>query len=186
MDEGRPRLSRGTGGKVKLEYVQKDEKRMALWEPFGKGVLETIFDGDGAVLNQSLFEKIDNSSSDIDRRLKELLQSIAAEEPIDSTYSEIKINKKCPTCGAATLERIVGLETEKPGVPVMPTYTCKSCNGRSYYLSDTYLERILSNNESLLSPEEIKEMRANREAFINELKEYIIRIFASKRIMRIK
>ncbi len=99
-------------------------------------------------------------------------------------FTEIKLNKQCPSCASYSLSRDIDFDKQK--VPIMPTYVCAQCQGKSYYLSDSYLNYLVSDNSELFSEKELKEMTSNKEAFLSELKEYIIRIFASKRIIRIK
>lgn len=171
---------------MKLEYVQDKEKRFALWEPFGNGVVETIFDAHGAILKQEMFPENQNPQIEIDNYMKRFMKQVHLNDLVDETYSEIKLDKKCPTCSNDSLTRIMDLDTKEPNVPILPTYLCTSCKGKSYYLSDAYLEFLVSNNTTMFSDAERKELEANREAFLHELKEYIIRIFASKRIIRIK
>jgi hypothetical protein len=179
------KVSRSGTGKVKLEYLEGKEKRFALWEPFEKGIVETVFDEHGAVLKQELFQGGKNPIIEVDNYMKRFMNQVHLDDTVDETYSEIKLDKKCPTCENDSLKRILDLAKE-PSVPIMPTYVCTTCNGKCYYLSDTYLESLVSNNTSMFSDTERKELEANKEAFLHELKEYIIRIFASKRIIRIK
>ncbi len=179
------RLSRSDDGRVKLEYSKDGKERIALWEPFGVGVFETIFDKDGAVLFQNLLYNQGNKQSMIEGLLKKHLDSVNIDKATRTEYTEVKLKKKCPGCGAMLLERVIDLKDD-PNVPVMPIYVCSGCKTRSYYLSDAYLEHLLKTNESLFSQEERSYMDSNKTGFVDELKEYIIRIFASKRIMRIK
>jgi hypothetical protein len=182
--KARAQLSRSKSGAVKLEYLHEGKNVIALWEPFSTGILETVFNNEGAVMRQTML-KCASGKKEID----EYVGSLAGALSVDAenvAYSEVRLKKDCPKCGSPSLERLVDLDAEKPNVPAMPTYTCTSCQTRSYYMSDEYLEHILSGNVALLSDEEKAEMERNRDAFKAELKEYIIRIFASKRIMRIK
>ncbi|MFI5412885.1 MAG: hypothetical protein ACHQX1_03255 [Candidatus Micrarchaeales archaeon] len=186
MDQKVATISRNSNGNVKLEYYENDRLRSALWEPFSTGILNTIFDEDGAVLRQEMLPKKNDTQKEMDAHISEFMKSANVKNATDSSYNEIKLQKKCPTCGSSSISRYIELNGEKPVVPILPTYLCAGCKGRCYYLSDTYLDYLVSNNNDLFSKEELKELESNKDAFLSELKEYIIRIFASKRIMRIK
>lgn len=82
--------------------------------------------------------------------------------------------------------RYVEAFRSKNTMPVMPLYYCTNCSKQSYYLTNTYLEYLIYNNKGLFTNKEQVELQNDEEAFIAELKEYIIRIFASKKIMQIK
>ncbi len=175
-------LSRNGAGKVKLEYAHDGQKRTVLWEPLGSGTVETIFDGEGAIALQRIFsDKIDKEAQ-VARFIK--AEKIAGVRQGD--YSEIRFNKKCPTCGADSLQRLAETISDSSKMPVMPIYVCGSCKGKSYYLTDSYLEHLISNNVDLFEENERKALDSDKGAFVKEIKEYIIRIFASKRIMCIK
>lgn len=180
-------LSRNPDGRVQLQYTHSSGRRTVVWEPIKEGVAETIFDDQGAVLRQSLVP----GTTDIDKRLALQMRELLKEANVDKVresaeYNEIKLKKNCPACGTDTLsqyrEKVGGMET----IPIVPTYLCGKCNGRSYYLTDQYLDQLVSTNKELFSEQELSELRSNKEAFMSELKEYIIRIFASKKIIRIK
>lgn len=177
-------VSRSKNGKVKLEYVQDGKKRTALWEPMCNGVVETIFDDSGAVLRQVLLPE--KAGEGADCHMQRLISELKVMKTAEKEFSEVKINKKCPTCDSDSLVRFTEGITDTTKAPVMPTYICKSCNGKSYYLTDDYLEYLVSNNKEMFEPKELAEMEKDRGAFIHELREYIIRIFASKKIARIK
>ncbi len=53
-------------------------------------------------------------------------------------------------------------------------------------LADEYLDALVKNNASLFGKDEIRERGKDGRAFVNTLQEYVIRIFASKRISRLK
>jgi len=104
----------------------------------------------------------------------------------EKPFEEIKISKSCPHCNTNSLVRYVDAYSSRQVIPIMPIYSCKNCSKQSYYLTDSYLEYLVYSKKELFSNDEQTELRNNESAFITELKEYIIRIFASKKIMQIK
>lgn len=66
-----------------------------------------------------------------------------------------------------------------------PIFRCTKCDKRFYSITRTYLERLVDRKAELFDEKELEELRKDRETFINTLNEYIIRIFASKRIHKI-
>lgn len=184
MDGKAGRFSISSDNKIKLEYDHNGRNRAALWEPFRGGIIETIYNEYGAVLGQRMFK------NDGKKFLNERIDSVMKDASITSTseckYTEIRLERRCPGCGAASLERVSDFGKEKPDLPVMPTYECRECKGKGYHLTDEYLEQMLAEQESLFSSKELQEMKTDRGAFKAQLNEYIIRIFASKRIMHIE
>jgi predicted RNA-binding protein YlxR (DUF448 family) len=184
MGENVGRISISQDNKIKLEYEDGAGRKVALWEPFSGGVMETIHNEHGAVLKQSMFKNKKNNI--LNERIGVILQSASITRTAECEYSEIRLAKQCPACGGAVLKRVSDFTQEMPNVPVMPTYECSGCKGRGYYLTDEYLEQLLTEQAKLFSRQEKKEMEENRAAFKAQLNEYIIRIFASKRILQIK
>jgi len=60
------------------------------------------------------------------------------------------------------------------------------CKAKSYYLTDEYLEFLVDSNYNMFSDDEQREIERDKNAFLKELRAYIIRIFASKKIQSIK
>lgn len=145
-------------------------------------MLETTFDKNGAILKQQLLAL---DGKQLEERIKQELISASVQKTKERPFEEIKLNKKCPNCGSSSLTRcaksVLGSEA-----PVMPLYLCSSCNTRSYHLTTTYLEYLVKNNPDLFAKEELSEFEKGNDAFISELQGYILRIFASKKIISIK
>ncbi|MEM3227778.1 MAG: hypothetical protein QXR58_02185 [Candidatus Micrarchaeaceae archaeon] len=172
-------LARGPHGEARFDYVDGKRRNTILIEKVGGGVLETLFDEEGAVLKQVAFK---GDAGNIELEVEDISKRIG---PLGTAeYNEVTLRKSCPNCGKAALRRSVS--NENGGVPIVPTYVCTSCKGRSYYLTDQYLRSLVLENKGLFSKNEIEELERNEEDFFKELKEYIIRIFASKKIMAIK
>lgn len=168
-------------GAVQLEFLSQNRRNTVQWELVNGAVLESLFDADGGILRQKLHE---NSSKEGMSATSALLERFAEKEGIfvmgEREFREIKLKKGCPKCGKEELKR------ELSPVPVMPIYICSDCDSRSYHLTDDYLEYLVENNKELFDGKELQEMSGSREKFTAELKEYVIRIFASKRIACIK
>ncbi len=71
-------------------------------------------------------------------------------------------------------------------VPVVPIFRCAACDKRFYSITKAYLGRLVDRNNALLDEKERAALEDNRESLINIMNEYVIRIFASKKISRIK
>ncbi len=184
MDEKVGKISISNDSKIKLEYEEGEKSRIVLWEPFRGGLVETVHDQQGAVLKQKMFKN--EKKNILNDRIVSVVKEAAITKTTECEYSEIKLDKKCPTCGNPSLKRVSNLAQDKPDVPVLPTYECAGCKAKGYYLTDEYLEQLITEQAALFSPQEKSEMEANRDAFKAKLNEYIIRIFASKRIIQIK
>ncbi len=180
-EDGVAIISKGSNV-YKLECVTEGRKTYMTWELRKEAVLETVFDGDGAVLRQR-YEKL--AAEDIERIINNKIAESMIPKVEHAPYTGITISKPCPKCGAKALKRYAELHKENP-VPVMPLYVCSECGTKSYYLTDEYLDDLVKEHRELFTDQELKELDSNHEGFINELKEYIIRIFASKKIMCIK
>jgi hypothetical protein len=113
------------------------------------------------------------------------LKEIGVANPKKKDYTETKINKPCPKCNEYALVRHIEAFSGND-VPIMPIYYCKKCASKSYYLTSEYLEYLLENNMKLFDEKELKDLKNDKIAFVKELNEHIIRIFASKRILSIK
>ena len=105
---------------------------------------------------------------------------------MEKAYEEVKLNRQCPHCGETSLVRFADSVVASKDLPVMPLYSCSVCKKRSYYLTDEYLEFLVKNNASLFEGAELAELEKDSQAFMHEIKEYIIRIFAAKHIERIR
>jgi predicted RNA-binding Zn-ribbon protein involved in translation (DUF1610 family) len=181
MIEGIAFVSKGEG-RVRLDYSANGISVVKLWEAKGKRILETVFDENGAVLQQQLLNMKD---SGLEAMIEHELRSIPAKEVKDRPYEDVKLKKPCPGCGSASLERC-DRSVSGDELPVVPMYVCKSCGKKSYHLTAKYLEYLISRNKGLFEQDELAKMGDNHGAFVNELEEYILRIFASKKVMRIR
>ena len=162
--------------------MKENEQRIRLFEQRNDVVIDTLFDGDGAILMQQIVKN--------ERPLNSIAYDIMRENNIlsarETNYTKVRLNKKCPKCDDEGLLRYMDAFSSKNELPIMPLYYCNKCSTKSYHLTDNYLKFLVEKNNGLFSSGEILEMNSDRNGFLEELRSYIIRIFASKRIMCIK
>lgn len=183
MDECTAFMSRAQNGRVKLECTYPDKNISRLWEPRKTFVLETTFDAEGRILLQKLLTPSEESIKD---RIDESTIEFNIKKLGNTEFTEIKIKKACPKCGGDTLSRFAEAYASKNDVPVMPLYHCKACGAKSYCMTDEYLNYLIENNVNLFSENEASELAKDKAAFVAEMREYIIRMFASQKVMCIK
>lgn len=180
-------VSRHASGKVSLGYTTDGRKATVVWEPVSGGFIETVFDSDGGISTREMYREEADVTGRISARVASASVNAGIEETIEGDFSDVKLEKGCPSCGKQALSLWRGSDGEKSGaIPVMPIYECTGCWGRGYYLTDAYLNHLVSTCREMFSAAEQHEMGADRAAFTSELRGYIIRIFASKRIIEIK
>lgn len=121
----------------------------------------------------------------LDSRIKQELYNASIPATKEKPYEELRLKKSCPNCGSDSLIRYTKPVSGEE-MPVVPIYLCKSCNRKSYHLTTAYLEYLIKSNTDLFAQSELLELNKKHEAFVKELEGYILRIFASKKIMRIK
>ena len=113
-------MARNEKGDTRIDYSVGGAKRIRLWEPIGKAVLETTFRHDGAILLQQYVE-----NGKIDGRIKETLAEAGCETTKDVAYKEVGFDKPCPWCGKHKLVRFVeGLQEQgrDPGGAALPLH----------------------------------------------------------------
>ena len=181
MIDGIAFVSKGQG-RARLDYSSNGIVVVKQWEEKGRRILETVFDDSGAVLEQQL---LDMGDSGLDALIERELRSVPAKEVKNRPYEDVKLKRPCPSCKSLSLERC-DRSVSGDELPVVPLYVCRHCNKKSYHLTTKYLEYLISRNKNLFAQDELAKMDDNHAAFVKELEGYILRIFASKRIMRIE
>jgi hypothetical protein len=177
------RISRSKKGKMKAVYEVKGSRRATIFEPMSENILQTTFAGDGGILDQRLLRV---SKSNIENIFGTFVNELGAARVLEEDYSDIKLEKNCPKCASSPLVRYIDTLMYPSEVPVMPFYICQACGAKSYYITDSYLSNMISENRDLFSEAELSQMEADQKEFIADVKAHIIRIFASKRIMYVK
>jgi len=177
---GQAYISRDGNGRVKLEYSKENGQFAKLWETREGRTLETLFDSNGSILMQRMIEA---GQSEMQQIVDQALRDEQLEAAQEKAYEHVKLKKPCPKCGDSSLARYADIFASMREVPIMPLYRCSSCKTTSYNMTDTYLQYLVENSRELFDGAEIKEFENNKEAFMAELRGYIIRIFASKRVM---
>jgi hypothetical protein len=171
---------RKTYGKaVRVDYKKNASAFIETFEGINGRVLRTSFNYLGEILDQEIIDTNDDAEALVDRFVSNF-----GMEKKTVQYYDVNIRKKCPKCGAYALSR------SRAGFPskidVMPMYTCESCGNRFYDITNEYLLKLVKSNRNLFEQQEISIFDKEPETFLNELKGYIIRIFASKKIMEIQ
>jgi len=176
-------LSKDDKGHVKLEYTSGGKTVARIWETRDRGTLEIMFGEDGSIL----FQKMSRFNGDeLNQRIADAMSEAGISQTEQAEYSDVKLNKPCPKCSEQNLQRYTEAFFSKNEVPIMPLYHCPGCSTKSYHLTEDYLGYLVDANMEKFTGEELKQMGLDRNAFMSELKAYIIRIFASKRIMCIE
>jgi hypothetical protein len=166
------------------KYKAASSEAFCVAEKTREGVLLSEFNSDGEILNQHYVKEKDH--------LARLISYLKLPEPVSvkevDAYERVAVKAKCSKCSSASLVRQLDLVDPMSiaDVPVVPMYICLKCSERHYSITDTYLRRLARMNTTLFSKEELAEMSKDEDSFVKQLYEYIIRIFASKKINRIK
>ncbi len=152
-------------------------------EPVKDGVLVTRFGEGGEVLDQSA-----SASDDVMCALSAYLGSSFAARITDvASYSAVAVRPRCGGCGGKVVRE---LDLKKPEeiaeVPVLPVFACTKCGKRLYQIGRRYLTHLVERNKSLFDEAELKELDRNGDAFINTLRENIVRVFAAKKMGRLE
>lgn len=156
--------------------------KFCLVEETFKGILITEFNLNNEVVNQS-YKPNGNFLHELSSYVGSLIEIIDVDQ-----YKHIEMKAKCSSCANVGLTRELDMKPAKSivDVPVVPIFICEKCGHKHYSLTDQYLKILVANNMHLFEANEMEEINKDRDGSINTLKEYIIRIFASKRISRAK
>lgn len=174
-------ISEGPDRTAQLKYTEGGSSFTRIWEQLdGKYLLETLFSHDGAVLDQSILQSDKQPMS----FAKQFIDGIHT-ETVEVAYGEVKLDKSCPKC-SGSIHRVAKAGMKVTDIPIMPLYMCAECSSKCYYLTEEYLNHLVSRKESLFLDTEIALYKTDTESFINDLKQYINRIFAAKHIYEIK
>ncbi|MDE1860271.1 MAG: hypothetical protein KGH72_00975 [Candidatus Micrarchaeota archaeon] len=183
MDSASVVVFRSPDSRLKTsKYMLGGGEAVCVAERTSNGILLTEFDAAGQVLSQRTNES------------KDALEGLCAYLEIDGepevrevkAYERIPVSAKCNGCNEGKIVRQLDLvdPININKVPVVPIFICLGCSKKFYSMTENYLRLLAKSNSDLFTKEELGEMNADEDAFIGVLQEYIIRIFASKKISR--
>lgn len=167
-------------GRIRTECFGEDGE-FCLSEKTRSGSLVTRFAGSGLVKDQMHY-----SSKSIEVALAEYLGGEIKIVPVER-YERVIADSPCKKCGEKKVTReldLVGAGMVE-NIPVIPLFRCLSCGERFYSMSSEYLSLLANRNVGLFEQDELKEKEKDGELFVKTLNEYVIRIFASKKISRL-
>lgn len=165
------------------EYVKYGKTMFSVAEETVNGVLVTEFESNGQVVNQSY-----RKGKDGVKELQEYLGISDVEIKEIGDYRGIEAQSECASCGNTAFKR--ELDATPPSkmlnVPVIPIFLCAKCGKKHYSLTDSYLRSLVKGNKAMFEDNELKQIDKDTDGSMKEMQEYIIRIFASKKISRMK
>ncbi len=167
--------------RIRTEYIGREGGEFCIAEKTKTGALVTRFARSGAVKDQVHYDSCGAESA-----LSSYLGGKIVFVPIER-YERVVAESPCKKCKEKKVTReldLVGIGMVE-NVPVIPLFRCLSCGERFYSMSSEYLGLLAERNAGLFEDDEIKEKEKDGELFIKTLNEYVIRIFASKRISRL-
>lgn len=174
------------GARVRTEVIATGlGERYYISEKTKEGILLTEMTPNGATTNQ-IYNK---TASDPETALAEYIgtgRELAVEQ-LDA-YTPPRISAACEACGKSALQReldTIDIENIRD-VPTLPMLVCTSCNAKSYFITKEYIRNLSDSNTGMFTEEELSLREEDKEAFINAIWEHVIRIFASKKINRVK
>jgi len=177
------RAYRSSDKRIKTEHYNSG-KSFAIAEVIGNGSLITEFDSNGEIINQVFSQKKESAVL-----LEEYVKPHGRLE-ITSTefYAPVKVNAVCTKCGSGEIYRELDFSTPSDilKVPVVPLFICKQCRSKFYSMTDRYLRNLVASNPQLFEKDELLERERDENAFIAKLQDNIIRIFAAKKINKLK
>jgi hypothetical protein len=165
-----------------MSYVSNGEKGFCVAEQTRKGALVTEFNEHGVAVNQVYHKDVEAESL-----LKDYLKHVGSVEIRAGDYYErVYSNSACNQCGGRVVRELDLKEPESIAeVPVVPIFVCTECSKKYYSMSKSYLRHLVNENQDLFEKRDLEEKEKDIDAFINTLNEYIVRVFASKKISKL-
>ncbi len=168
------------GRYITEQYEKDNDKIITIFERINNGVVISNISYENGVISQKYLK----NSTIPDSFINELHREFSVTEKKDA--QKTTIGKKCDSCSGALYRELEAVDTWNiKEIPVVPIFRCDSCGKRFYSMTKSYLESLVNENKELFEEVDLLEMEKNKEEFIKTLNEYIIRIFASKKISRI-
>ncbi len=182
MSDSRLRVNKSSDGRYRTsEYARGGKTLFCLAERTSGGTLITEFYKSGEAANQIHYKE-----GEAEKLLSSYLGA-AIEIVSSGEYERVSISAQCLGCKrrAPVRELDLALPESLIEVPVVPIFRCLGCGKRHYSMSKEYLRLLADRNPELFDKEELKERDKDEALFVNTLNEYVIRIFASKKISRL-
>ncbi len=174
------KLYKKSEGRYITESYGEKNNIIKVYERTADGTLVTEIMKSNGVLSQNYFKG--TSISNI--LFREYKNDFLIEEKKD--LEKISLDKSCTFCSGKLFRELEFLEPINIKViPIVPIFRCSSCGKRFYSMTNQYLEKLVSENKELFEKDDIESFNKNKEEFINTLNAYIIRIFASQKIIRV-
>ena len=162
------------------ENYGENNNTVKIYERTNDGVLITEIIKNDGVISQKYLKNLNIPDILFDSYKNDFL--IEEKKDLEKT----SLDKKCDACSEKLYRELEYLDPWNiKSIPVVPIFRCSSCGKRFYSLTDKYLERLVYENKDMFEKEDIESFNKNKEEFINTLKAYIIRIFASQKINRV-
>lgn len=164
-------------------YKVGDTERFSIFELTPSGVLITDFNERGEVLDQ-----FGCADMDIYRQARAHVSKFILDKEVrfvKCTGSDISI--KCQECKIGTIKREFDLIDPKDMISIhtMPIFVCLNCNKKFISVTEEYVSALVKRNPNLFENSEVEEKNKDWDGFIKDLRQYIISVFAAKKIHRI-
>ncbi|MDE1761666.1 MAG: hypothetical protein KGH59_04190 [Candidatus Micrarchaeota archaeon] len=166
-------------------YSAEGLGRFAVAEKTMHGVLVTEFSERGEVLDQ-VHKKSGEPIREIVGFVSRIDKDVAIKEI--GAYEGVSVDVTCEGCSKRSLRREMEMTDTRnvANVPVVPMFVCTNCRKRYYSMTQSYIRKLVARNMELFEDGERKMRESNEAAFLKEIQEYMVRIFASKKIALIK
>jgi len=166
-------------------YSAQDERAFALAEKTAHGVLVSEFSESGEVLDQ-VYKKSNMTLAEIAGFLKKVADGVQVEEV--GKYRTVEVNAICEDCKTKSIKREMDVldPATVTRIPIVPLFVCTQCGKKFYSIHPRYLKNLVLRNTELFDGDEEKFRQKDETAFMKEIQEYMIRVFASKKLARMK
>jgi hypothetical protein len=152
-------------------------------EPMAWGTLISRFKTNGEIV-----DRVENQQSRSTTSALETYFAGFATLEVEETgrFEHVKAQAVCSSCGGDEIEREQdGKATEETSdAPVIPIFTCLKCGSRFCLLGDDYVKNMISRFSRYIAMG--KGENADNAAFIGEVRDNIIRSFASQNIRKLE
>ncbi|MDE1827540.1 MAG: hypothetical protein KGH65_00035 [Candidatus Micrarchaeota archaeon] len=177
---------RSPDGRLRSDFYDASGERVfAVAERTAHGILVSEFNQDGEVVDQA-YRKSNMALVELASFLKKAAEELQVEET--DQYVSVRVNALCDDCRTDSIRREMEIldPATVTSIPVIPLFVCTRCGKKYYSMHPGYLKNLARRNSELFDGEEEKFRQRDEEAFMREIQEYMIRVFASKKLARMK